>query len=136
MSYGVSAALQAAIYGALTGFGPLNDLVDGAIYDALPPGILPDLYVVLGEEKVRDNSDKTGAGAEHEFTVSVITDLAGFASAKAVAGAISDALIGADMVLSRGALVGLEFHKATAARVGSGDQRQIDVIFRARVEDD
>jgi hypothetical protein len=70
------------------------------------------------------------------MTISVMTDLAGFALAKSAAGAISDALTDAALALSRGHLVAMNFHKARAARQGGGAERQIDVIFRALVEDD
>ncbi len=136
MSYGVASALQAAVYQQLFTDPILGGLVGMAIYDALPTGTLPPLYVALGPELVRDKSDKTGAGAEHEFTVTVVTDVAGFAVAKDVAAAVSDALVDAPLVLTRGALVSLFFHRATAARVGTNDKRQINLVFRARVSDD
>lgn len=136
MSYGVAAALQKAIYQRLTGDAALGALVGPAIYDALPAGLLPPLYVVLGGEDVRDASDKTGAGAEHTLTVTVVTQSAGFATAKAAAAAVSDALVDADLALDRGTLVALNFYKAKAARIGTGAMRQINLIFRARVADD
>lgn len=136
MSYGVAAALQKAIYQRLTGDAALGALVGTAIYDALPAGLLPPLYVVLGGEDVRDASDKTGAGAEHTLTVTVVTQSAGFATAKAAAAAVSDALVDADLALDRGTLVALNFYKAKAARIGTGAMRQINLIFRARVADD
>ena len=136
MSYGVSAALQRAVFAQLTGDAPLSALVGPAIYDAMPTGTLPPLYVVLGSEDVRDASDKTGAGAEHSFTVSLVTESAGFATAKEAAAAVSDALVGAPLILDRGSLVSLNFNKAKAARVGTGSMRQINMIFRARVADD
>ncbi len=136
MSYGVSAALQAAVYQHLSADPRMTNLVGTAIYDAMPAGSLPPLYVVLGAENARDASDKTAGGALHEFTVTVVTESAGFASAKVVAAAVSDALVDADLTLSRGTLVSLNFHKAKAARVGAGDVRQINLIFRARVADE
>ncbi len=136
MSYGVSAALQAAVYQRLMTDATLVALVGASIFDALPSGALPPLYVVLGTEEARDASDKTGGGAVHEFTVSVVTESAGFSTAKGAAAAVSDALVDAPLVLSRGALVSLNFYKAKAARVGTGSMRQINLIFRARVADD
>ena len=136
MSYGVAAALQTAVFSRLTTDGALGALVGSDVYDALPTGALPALYVVLGAEDVRDASDKTGGGAWHQFTVSVVTQSAGFATAKAAAAAVSDALVDAPLDLARGTLVSLNFHKATAARVGTGAVRQINLIFRARVADD
>ncbi|WP_343079349.1 DUF3168 domain-containing protein [Ostreiculturibacter nitratireducens] len=135
MSYGVAAALQAAVYQRLMASSALDALVGSAIYDAVPPGTVTGTYVSLGPEDARDRSDKTGQGAEHDFTVSVVTDAAGFQTAKAVAAAVSDALVDATLILSRGRLVGLWFLRARARRVEDGDVRRIDLSFRARVEE-
>jgi len=135
MSYAMSGPLQAAVYQELFTNPPLHALVGDHVFDALPSGAVPSLYVALGPEKVRDASDVTGAGALHEFTVSVVSDSAGFAVAKQAAGLVSDALVDTDMTLSRGRLVSLNFHKAAAARVGTGDTGRIDMSFRARVCD-
>lgn len=135
MSYGVAAALQAAVYQRLITDVAVDTLIGDAIYDAVPPGTVTGTYVSIGPEDVRDASDKTGRGAFHDFTVSVVTDEAGFQAAKAVAAAVSDALVGAQLLLLRGRLVGLWFVRARAARVESGEKRRIDLLFRARVED-
>lgn len=134
MSYASAAALQAAVYQRLAADTAVATLSGGAIYDAVPPGPLPPTYLSLGPEDARDRSDKTGGGAEHDFTVSVVTDAAGFQTAKALAGAVSDALVGADLVLARGRVVDLWFLRARARRVGAADQRRIDLWFRARVD--
>ena len=136
MSYGVSAALQAAIYLALAEDSALAALVGGAIFDVVPAGQLPGTYVSLGPEEVRDRSDKTGRGTDHRFTVSVVTEAAGFQQAKTVAGAISDVLDGASPPLARGRVVTLQFLRARAIRVSAAKNRRIDLTFRARVEDD
>ena len=135
MSYGAAAALQAAIYQRLTADSALDALVNGAIYDSVPPGIVPGTYVSIGPEDVQDASDQVGRGALHECVVSVVTDQAGFQNAKAAAAAVSDALTGATLVLARGRLVGLWFLKARARRVEKADMRRIDLTFRARIED-
>ncbi len=135
MSYGAGAALQAAVYGRLSGDPALAALVGGAVFDATPPGPLPAIYVTLGPEVVRDRSDASHGGAEHEFTVEIVTQAAGFAGAKAAAAAVSDALVDADLALARGRLVRLDFWRARAARVGAGAMRQITLTFRAFVED-
>jgi hypothetical protein len=135
MSYGASAALQQAVYQALLADPALDTLVQGAIYDALPPGTLPPLYVTLGPEDVRDATDGTGDGAWHRFTVSVVTDGAGFHAAKEAAAAISDALVDTDLTLARGRLAGLHFFRARARREGTGALRRIDLTFRARIQD-
>lgn len=136
MSYALSAALQAAVFQQITGDPTVTAAVGSDVFDAVPSGQVPSLYVALGPERVRDASDKSGGGALHEFTVSVVTDAAGFATAKGVAGAVSDALIDAPLTLSRGRLIGLRFVRATAAQTSKGKIRRIDLIFRARVADD
>jgi len=135
MSYGMAAALQQAVYQRLSGDAALTALVGGAVYDALPAGSLPQTYVALGPEDVRERADKSGAGAWHRFVGSVITDGAGFHAAKEVAAAVSDALSGADLSLARGRLAALHFYRARARREGTGDVRRIDLTFRARVEE-
>ena len=135
MSYGMAAALQTAVFQHLEADGDLQALVGTAIFDVAPSGPTPGTYVTLGEEEARDRSDKSHDGASHDFVVSVVTDAAGFQSAKTVASVISDALVDASLPLSRGRLVGLSFQRAKAERVTNGTQRKIDLRFRALVED-
>ncbi len=137
MSYGVAAALQAAVFQQLSGDADISAQSGGAIFDAVPTGQVPATYVTLGPEEVREASDRSGAGALHRFTISVVSEAAGFGAAKSLAGAVCDALDGAGLSLDRGRLVGLWFERASARRTGTGGAiRQIDLRFRARVEDD
>lgn len=133
MSYAMGAALQKAVYARLLADAALAALVGPAIHDAAPPGVVAGTYVSLGPEEARDASDKTADGAWHDFVVSVVTDEPGFLTAKAVAGAVSDALVDAPLVLERGTLAGLWFQSAQARRVQAGTMRRIDLRFRARV---
>ncbi|MGC3936929.1 DUF3168 domain-containing protein [Roseobacter sp. EG26] len=135
MSYAISGALQAAIYEALTTNAALTALVGSDIYDAVPGGNLPETYVSLGREQVKDASDQTGDGALHTIDISVITTQPGFAGAKQVATAVSDALQNADLTLTRGRLVYLRFSRADARRIDKNAGREIRLRFRARVED-
>ena len=135
MSYGMGSALQAAVFAAISGDATVQSLVGANVFDALPPGVLPLTYVVLGEEDVRARSDISAKGARHEFTISVVSDAAGFAGAKSVAVAISDVLIDANLVLSRGILGSLDFKQARARRGKAPDGRRIDLRFSARVDD-
>lgn len=135
MSYALSAPLQTAVFGALESDVTLAGLVDGAVFDAEPTGALPPIYVTLGAETVRTRSDGTAGGAFHDFVISIVTEAAGFAGAKTVAGVISDRLVDADLVMSRGRLVSCRFLKAKAARDDVGTRRRIDLTFRARVDD-
>ncbi|GFE66707.1 DUF3168 domain-containing protein [Litoreibacter roseus] len=135
MSYAISEALQTAVYNALSTDAELGMLVGASIFDAEPAGAVPPLYVAIGPETVKTRSDASGAGALHEFTLSVVSDTAGFAVAKRVAGRITDILIDADMNLARGRLVTCRFYKARAARVQNGGGRRVDLTFRAIVDD-
>ena len=135
MSYAMAAALQEAVFARLSGDAGVTALVGGAVYDALPSGTVPALYVVLGQEDARARADGSGLGAWHRFTVSIVSDGTGFHAAKQVAAAVSDALVDADLSLSRGRLVALHFWRARARREGSGNLRRVDLTFRARVDE-
>lgn len=135
MSMGASGALQAAVYAQLTGDAALAAVVGTDIYDQPPSGALPPIYVLLGEEVVRDASDGTARGATHDLAITVTTSAAGFADAKAAAAAITDALDGAALTLTRGVLLGLWFVRAKAVRDGTAGVRRIEMTFRARIED-
>ena len=135
MSYGMAAALQEAVFQHLKADLTLAGMVGTDIFDAAPPGAVPSIYVSLGPEDVRDRSDQTGGGARHEFTVSVVSQASGFRNAKEAAGAVSDALLSANLVLVRGTVVSLTFMRAIAKRVQDADVRRIDLRFAARLED-
>ncbi len=135
MSYQASVALQEAVFQALTADPGLTALVGSDIFDAVPPGDVPALYVSLGPETADDRSDATGSGSLHRFVVTVTSDGAGFAGAKQVASAVESALA-AGVTLSHGSLVFLYFERAVARRSGpAGRLRQIDLRFRARVDE-
>jgi len=130
MSYGAAPALQQAVFQRLTSDPALAAV---ATYDAVPPNAT-GTFILIGPEEARDQSDKSGAGAEHQMVISVITDATGFLSIKTIAADISDALIGAPLPLSRGQLVSIFFLRATARRIEEGETRRIDLTFRARVQ--
>ncbi|MBA3910615.1 MAG: DUF3168 domain-containing protein [Rhodobacter sp.] len=130
MSYAAAAALQSAIYQRLTGYPALAAV---PIHDAVPPNVT-GTFVLIGPEEARDQSDRTGAGADHQLVISVITDATGFLSIKTIAADISDALIGVPLTLARGVLVNLLFLRASARRISEGETRRIDLTFRARVQ--
>lgn len=136
MTYALSAALQASIYAKLSGDNVVAGLVGDAIYDALPGGALPETFISLGSEQVRDASDKTANGAVHRIDVSVRTQKPGFSEAKRIAVAVSDALHHADLTMDRGRLVSLRFLRAQARRLDQSAGREIRMQFSARVDDD
>ena len=131
MSYAAATAVQAALFGLLSSAPAVAGV---QVVDALPPGGGTGTFVMLGPEEVFDQSDKSGAGAEHRVTVSVISDASGFVEAKSVASAVSDRLIDATPALSIGRIVGIRFVKAVAKRLEDGGVRRVDLTFRVRVE--
>lgn len=131
MTYRAAAALQGAIFAQLSAYPALTGV---AIVDAVPPGTSPGSFVLIGPEVVTDQSDKSGAGAEHRFDVSVISDASGFLTAKTIAAAVSAALEGAALTLALGQLVSISFGRAVARRLDEGTTRRIDMTFRARIE--
>ncbi|MDO9638804.1 MAG: DUF3168 domain-containing protein [Pseudotabrizicola sp.] len=131
MSYGAAAALQTALYSLLSS---APALAGALVVDAMPPSAGAAAFVLIGPEEVLDQSDKSGDGAEHRIVVSVISDAAGFLTAKTLATAVSDCLTGATPVLSTGRVVSIQFARAVAKRLGDGDVRRIDLTFRVRIE--
>ena len=134
MSYLHSASLQRAVFQALLADETLVSLVGQNVFDAMPSGQLPDLFVSLGSETVRDASDKTSYATRHEFTISVISTHSGFLEAKTAAAAIGRVLSDPDLTLSHAQLTFLNFDRATARRDTDSQTRRIDLVFRARID--
>ncbi len=134
MSYQSAAAVQVALYGVLTGDTALAGLVPGGIFDAPPPATPQGTYVLIGEEDVIDRSDVSGPGAEHRVLVSVVSDAAGFLTAKAAAARIATILPDTQPTLGTGRVVAVWFHQAQARRAEGAAVRRIDLRFRVRVE--
>ena len=138
MSMALSGELQGAIYGALTGDSALVALVGAEIYDAPLPsgGSLPlGEHVTLGEEVVKPFGSVTSSGGVHDFDVAVHSTANGFAAAKVVAAAVSNALVDVNLTVVGGHLVSLRFVKAKAKRGIAPELRWIEMRFRAVVED-
>lgn len=131
MSYAAAPALQSALYARLSGAAALAGV---AIVDAQPVDPVPDTFVLIGPEEVSDASDKTGAGAEHRVTLSVVSTAAGFLTAKEIAAGICSALEGPVLALTEGRVVSIAFRRAVARRLDGGATRQIDLSFRIRIE--
>ena len=137
MSFAASVALQGTVYQCLRGDAALHDLVGDAIFDAMPVEAPAGVFVSLGPEDVRDAGDMTAAASQHDFVVSVLSGAdqgAGFASVKAAAVAVADALDQAQLALSRGRLTALWFQRARARRIENGAARRVDLTFRARID--
>ncbi|MFN3274903.1 MAG: DUF3168 domain-containing protein [Paracoccus sp. (in: a-proteobacteria)] len=137
MSYGASAALQAAVYLHLRDDAALAGLVGDAIFDAMPVAAPAGVFVTLGPEDVRNAGDVSAGGSRHDFVVSVLSgndQAVGFAMVKQVAARVADLLDEGQLTLSRGRLAGMWFLRAVARRMDNGAARQVDLTFRARVD--
>lgn len=134
MSYAASAALQKAVFQTLAADAALAALVGDAIYDAVPGGQVPGLYLSLGTEEVLVRGDVSASIARHRVTVSVIADSAGFGPAKTAAGLVSAVLNGATPVLDTGVLISMRLDRTRALRVGRNKKRRIDLRFEALVD--
>lgn len=137
MTYALAWALQQGLYTRLLGDAGVAAHVADRIYDAAPPetGAATELYLTLGDDKAKDWSTGTAPGAEHEVRIAVTAPRAGFAEAKEAAAAVCDALLGADIPLSRGHLICLAFQGAETQRLEDDALRRILLSFRALVED-
>ena len=137
MTYALAWPLQETIYACLTSDPNVSALIGGALYDSPEHSAAgaDEVYATLGDETVTPRSDSDQGGATHQVTISIHAADRGFARAKQVAGAVCDALIDADLPLSRGVVIGVFFLGASTAREDQGASRRIDLRFRILVED-
>ena len=135
MSYLTAPALQEAVYGCLSADPLLVSLVGSAVFDCPPQGMPPAEYVLVGAEDALDRPDKTGRATLFRFTVSVRGTGGGFHRVKEIAAAVDAALTAVPLNLGVGRLVALDFERARARRDRAGTARQIDLRFRALVDE-
>ncbi len=139
MTYALSWPLQQAVFELLSADAAVAGLVGTRIYDApVPLGeeAEPDgLYVTIGDERVEDWSTATDRGAAHMLTIAVHAPRRGFSEAKQAAGAISEVLLGGELVLTRGRAVLVRFAGARTRRAENDALRRIEMRFRVTVED-
>jgi hypothetical protein len=135
VSYAASAALQKAIFGHLQAANRPSDWDEIPIVDALDQGLVPDTYISIGPETVRQASTKTSRGAEHRITIAVTSASGGFYRLKEIAGWVCEHLDGTRPNLPIGTLCALEFLRAQARRGPTGAARSIDLSFRAIIHD-
>ncbi len=135
MSYLHATDLQELVYDLLSEDTDLAALVGTNIFDMPPEGDAPLTYVTLGPEEVSDQSDQNAKGAVHMITVSVVTRESGFHDAKTIAQSVTQLLDGASDEFDQGRLTRMQFKKARARRIDGGLARQIDLTFRARIDE-
>lgn len=139
MTYALSWPLQQAVFELLSADAAVAALVGTRIHDApVPLGeeAQPDgLYATIGDERVEDWSTATDRGAAHMLTIAVHAPRRGFSEAKQAAGAISEVLLGGELVLTRGRAVLVRFAGARTRRAENDALRRIEMRFRVTVED-
>lgn len=139
MTYALAWPLQQAVYQLLTSTAAVTAILGQEIHDAMPQAgpdpAEPGVWAVIGDETARDWSTADGAGAAHEISIFVYAPATGFAAAKQAAGAISDALLGGMLVLSRGRVISTQFVSARTRREEKGALRRIELRFRILAED-
>jgi len=135
MSFGASADLQRVIYDLLSATGSGDALEGIPVVDRFEAGTLPPVYVAIGPERMRDRSTKTSRSAEHRLSITVHSALGGFARIKEIAAAIAERLEGQRPALASGTLCSLRLISVAPARGGSGEERRVEMNFRAFVDD-
>ena len=135
MSYIGTNALQVAVYQTLLADPDLAAFVGTDIYDVLPTGTIPPIYVTIGDEDARDAGDTSGEGARVTFIISVVSRSRGYTAAKGAAAAVAAALAPGALTLTEGQLTGPWFLKSTAKRTGDPDVRRLDLTFEALVQE-
>ena len=137
MSFARSAALQEAVFSALTGSAALAALVGDAIHDAPRHADAPEgatgPHVTLGEERVEPWTAQGLDGAVHDLEIGVHVPEGGYAAAKRIGAAVTSALLEGLPALSEGRVVTSGFLGARTRREKEG-RRRLDLRFRFRIE--
>ena len=130
------AAVQAGVFAQISADPEIKALIGTHIFDGVPPGVVPDLYLLIGPELVIDKSDFTQSGSEHQLLISALSQGHGFKEAKRLAGVVVNALHAKPPNLDNGRVVFVHFSKANAWRDPQLDARRVDVTFLLRCAQD
>ncbi len=135
---GFSLAIQAAVYGALTGNAALMALVQG-VYDAQPRPLtgsdaLQFPYVTIGEDTLNDWSTDTESGADCTITIHTWSRYEGRAELKSLQAAIYDALHRQALTVSGYALVSADWINSDSMTDADGETRHGVQTFRILLE--
>ena len=139
MTYALSWPLQQGLYALFCENTVCAQHFGHRIYDAPPPildgGGPEGVYLTFGDEEVDDWSTGLDGGAVHTVSITVNAPRRGFAEAKQAAAAVSDAVLGGTLALSRGRVVNARFVDAKTKRAENDSLRQIAMRFRITLED-
>lgn len=139
MTYALGWPLQEALYAALSADAECAAFFGTRIHDA-PPRFGPDaeaegLYLVIGDERVRDWSTASDEGAVHQVRLDVYAPRRSFAEAKQAAAAVSAVVLNGALALTRGRVVNARFVDARTGRAENDSLRRIAMRFRITLED-
>ena len=139
MTYALAWPLQESLYALLTTDPACAGFFGDRVFDAPPPfgddAEADGLYAVLGDEDVRDWSTGSDRGAEHLIRIDVYAARHSFDAVKRAAGAVSDAVLGASLMPSRGRVICARFLEAKPRRAENDALRRIELRFRVTLED-
>jgi hypothetical protein len=128
-------ALQQAIYATLVSSDGIKEVLGDPprVFDA-PPRDADFPYCVIGDDQASDWSMATEAGSEHIVPVHVWSRANGHREAKLIAGAVKDALDGAELAVAGQALIDLRWLDTNAVRDPDGETIRAVLRFRAVLE--
>lgn len=127
-------ALRKAIIARLAANAALVGALGGAkIYDEAPRGAETP-YVLFADAQMRDWSAQSSRGAEHYFTLAIVTTQRGTSAALGAAQQIIDLLDEAPLALAGHALVDLRFVSLETKRDQNGRFARVSMSFRAVTE--
>ncbi|MCI4661463.1 MAG: DUF3168 domain-containing protein [Neomegalonema sp.] len=139
MTAALSWPLQQALYARLAADEALSSLLPGpALVDSPPHDARDHLrppYILLGDESIAPLADQTHLGARHRFSLTIHSAAPGFAEAKRIAAALSDALIRRPLALTRGTCIRLDFISGQTRRLDTEQRRELTLTFEAALED-
>lgn len=139
MTYALAWPLQEALFDLINADPACTGYFDDRIYDSPPPFSAtaePEgLYLTMGDEEAQDWSTGSEEGCLHVVTLNVHAPRRGFSEAKQAAGALSDAVMGSTLSLSRGRVINIRFVDARTKREEKNALRRIELRFRITLED-
>jgi hypothetical protein len=130
-------ALQQAVFATLCADGGVTDVVGdpARVFDA-PQRDAEFPYVVIGDDTETDWSTATDTGSAHAFAVHVWSRAGGRKEAKIVAGAVKDALDGAELSVTGHALIDIRYLSTEFFREPDGETTHAVLRFRAALEEE
>ncbi len=127
--------IQTSVFEALNANAQIYEKTEGAIFDHVPTSQdLPEIYVRIGDEQIKNRSSKTNSISEAIFEISIFSQHQGFIAAKHLSSLISQELTKDKLNFNNEKLIGIWFVKSQTYRLSSGNLRQIKLWFKALIE--